>query len=124
MVNRRSLNSEDIFVSTELNESSNQPTSPDLVVWSHLRWDFVYQRPQHLLKRAAKDRRVFFMEEPIYNGSMHLDVRERDNGVLVITPHLPAGLNSDVATQAVLREMFHRYFVDNNIREYVFWYYT
>lgn len=97
---------------------------PDLVVWSHLRWDFVYQRPQHLLKRAASDRRVYFIEEPIFNGSMHLEVRERDNGVKVITPHLPQGLHSDVATHAVMKEMIHRFFVENGIEEYVFWYYT
>jgi len=103
---------------------NDQTAKPDLVVWSHLRWDFVYQRPQHLLKRSANDRRVFFIEEPVFNGSMHLDVRERDNGVRVITPHLPEGLNSDVAMQAVLKEMVHRYFVENAIREYVFWYYT
>ena len=36
----------------------------DLLVFSHLRWDFVYQRPQHLLSRLAHDRRVFFVEEP------------------------------------------------------------
>ena len=32
---------------------------------SHLRWDFVFQRPQHLLTRCARERRVFFVEEPI-----------------------------------------------------------
>jgi len=97
---------------------------PDLVCWSHLRWDFVYQRPQHLLTRAAADRRVFFFEEPVFNGSMHLEVRERDAGVKVITPHLPSGLHSEVATRAVLKEMLHRFFTENRISEYVFWYYT
>jgi UDP-galactopyranose mutase len=37
----------------------------DLLCFSHLRWDFVYQRPNHLMARAAKSRRVFFIEEPI-----------------------------------------------------------
>lgn len=37
----------------------------DLVCVSHLRWDFVWQRPQHLLARLAQHRRVFFVEEPI-----------------------------------------------------------
>ena len=36
----------------------------DLVVFSHLRWDFVWQRPQHLITRLARHRRVFFVEEP------------------------------------------------------------
>ena len=38
---------------------------PDLIVFSHLRWDFVWQRPQHLLSRLAAERRVFFIEEPV-----------------------------------------------------------
>ncbi len=36
-----------------------------LICFSHLRWDFVFQRPQHLMSRFAKGRRVFFFEEPI-----------------------------------------------------------
>ena len=39
------------------------PPSP-LVVFSHLRWDFVFQRPQHLLTRLARTRPVLFVEEP------------------------------------------------------------
>lgn len=98
---------------------------PDLICFSHLRWDFVYQRPQHLLTRCARDRRVFFVEEPIFgNGSMHLDVQERDGGVRVVVPHLPEGLHSEIATTAVLKEMLRRLFLEQGIREYVFWYYT
>ena len=33
---------------------------PDLVCFSHLRWDFVFQRPQHLLTRFARMGRVFY----------------------------------------------------------------
>src|SRR5215510_1652341 len=36
-----------------------------LVVFSHLRWDFVYQRPQHLMSRLAARRRVCVVEEPL-----------------------------------------------------------
>ena len=101
------------------------PKIPDLVCFSHLRWDFVYQRPQHLLTRCARDRRVFFVEEPVFgNGPMHLDVQERDGGVRVVVPHLPEGLRSEVATTAVLKDMVRRLFVEHGIREYVFWYYT
>jgi UDP-galactopyranose mutase len=97
----------------------------DLVCFSHLRWDFVYQRPQHLLTRCARDRRVFFIEEPIFgDGSMRLDVREVEGGVRVVVPFLPNGLRSEVATAAVMNEMTRRLFNENGIREYVFWYYT
>ncbi|HJP91707.1 MAG TPA: glycosyltransferase family 1 protein [Pyrinomonadaceae bacterium] len=97
----------------------------DLVCFSHLRWDFVYQRPQHLLSRCARDRRVFFVEEPIFgNRSMRLDVREAETGVHVVVPQLPDGLRSDVAINAVMKEMVRQLFIDHNINEYVFWYYT
>jgi glycosyltransferase involved in cell wall biosynthesis len=98
---------------------------PDLICFSHLRWDFVYQRPQHLLKRCAQERRVFFVEEPIFdNGSMHLDVSERDSNLRVVVPHLPQGLQSEIATTAVLHEMMHRLIADHSIHEFVSWYYT
>lgn len=97
----------------------------DLVCFSHLRWDFVYQRPQHLLSRCARERRVFFIEEPIYgNGSMRLDVRETESGVYVVVPYLPEGLRSEVAITAVMKEMLYRLFLEQGIDDYVFWYYT
>ena len=100
-------------------------TGIDLVCFSHLRWDFVYQRPQHLLSRCAREQRVFFIEEPIYgNGSMRLDVRETETGVYVVVPHLPDGLRSEVAITAVMKEMLYRLFLDHAIDDYVFWYYT
>ena len=98
---------------------------PDLIVFSHLRWDFVYQRPQHLLKRSARDRRVFFVEEPVFdNGSMHLDVSERETNLNIVVPHLPEGLRSEVAKTAVLHDMVQRLLADNNIHQYLTWYYT
>lgn len=97
----------------------------DLVCFSHLRWDFVFQRPQHLLTRCARDRRVFYIEEPIFgNGSMRLDMREAEAGVRVVVPHLPDGLRSEIAINAVMREMLRQMFIDHDINEYVFWYYT
>ena len=65
-------------------EEATQPVTglapkPDVVCLSHLRWDFVFQRPQHLLTRFARDRRVFFVEEPIFDDGAEprLDVSER-----------------------------------------------
>jgi UDP-galactopyranose mutase len=97
----------------------------DLVCFSHLRWDFVFQRPQHLLTRCARERRVFFVEEPVWvDGSMRLDVQDRGEGLRVVTPHLPQGLSSEVATTAVMKELITRLFEQQGIENYVFWYYT
>jgi UDP-galactopyranose mutase len=66
----------------------------DLVCLSHLRWDFVYQRPQHLLSRAAKQRRVFFFEEPVFvDGPARLDVSQRDENLYIVAPLLPTNLS-------------------------------
>ena len=97
----------------------------DLVCLSHLRWDFVYQRPQHLLSRFAKERRVFYVEEPVFEeGLMHLEVRERDCGVRVVVPHLPKEMVGEEALEAIQRAMMIRLFTEQNITDHVLWYYT
>jgi len=98
---------------------------PDLVCLSHLRWDFVYQRPQHLLSRFAGERRVFFFEEPIFgDGPMRLDISERECGVKVVVPHLPKELRSEEALDSVLKGMIDRLFAEHEIKAHLLWYYT
>ena len=97
----------------------------DLVCLSHLRWDFVYQRPQHLLSRFAKVRRVFVVEEPTFeDGPMHLDITERECGVKVVVPRLPRELVSAEALDVVQRGMIDRLFAEHNINRHILWYYT
>ncbi|MEH1806892.1 UDP-galactopyranose mutase [Nostoc sp.] len=99
--------------------------TPDIVCLSHLRWNFVYQRPQHLLSRCAQGKRVFFIEEPIFSeeplGS--LDVNEDSNGVVVVVPHLPQGLTEE-AINADLQVLINNLFAEHNINKYICWYYT
>jgi UDP-galactopyranose mutase len=65
------------------------------------------------------------VEEPVFdNGSLSLKINERARNLYVVVPHLPEGLRSDVATNAVLKEMVHRMIRDNDIREYICWYYS
>jgi UDP-galactopyranose mutase len=60
-----------------------------LVAFSHLRWSFVWQRPQHLLTRFAREMPVVVVEEPEYHRQ-DADVHVRhDHGVTVVTPLLP-----------------------------------
>ena len=55
---------------------------------------------------------------------MRLEVREAEAGVQVVVPHLPDGLRSEIAINAVMREMVRQLFTDHAIQKYVFWYYT
>ena len=115
------INTDKLFAPQKLDTDK----TVDLVCFSHLRWDFVFQRPQHLLTRCARDRRVFFIEEPVFsNGSMRLDIREAEAGVHVVVPTLPDGLRSEVAINAVMKEMTRQLFLEHDIKEYIFWYYT
>ena len=72
-------------------------SKPHLVVLSHLRWDFVFQRPQHLLTRAAREFQVTYIEEPIHEGDVATQREFMRGGVRVIQPILPPGTPHDVA---------------------------
>ncbi len=57
-------------------------------MFSHLRWDFVYQRPQHVLSRLAARRPVWVMEEPVFDDSVpYWERRTPAPGVTVLRPH-------------------------------------
>jgi protoporphyrinogen oxidase/glycosyltransferase involved in cell wall biosynthesis len=63
----------------------------NLIVFSHLRWNFVYQRPQHLLSRLARRYNVYFFEEPVHSaGQSRLEISEAAPNVTVCRPHTPA----------------------------------
>jgi glycosyltransferase involved in cell wall biosynthesis len=85
--------------------------------FSHLRWNFVHQRPQHLLSRAARTYRVFFVEEPIFGGDRpHLDIRHESCGVTVVTPRI-----ADAGDSARLLQSFYAGLADERL---ILWYYT
>ena len=95
---------------------------PDLLCFSHLRWDFVFQRVQHLLSRAAGSYRVIFWEEPIWVefGVARLITRESVEGVLVVQPELPWGADWDAVQRVLLNELI----AARSIVDPVLWYYT
>ena len=102
------------------------PTEPlDLLCFCHLRWDFVYQRPQHLMARCARDRRVIFWEEPVQvaPGKEQLVLSRRDNNLIIATPHVSSEWTPDVVDSAQ-REMLDCLMIEQNIQQHVSWYYT
>ena len=110
-------------------ETPNSYTLPDLVCFAHLHWDFVWQRPQHLLSRFAQQGRVFYVEDAFYHHDdliePHVEIKDRDNGVKVVVVHLPQRLRADepAADQAQFEVLSH-YFSEQGVTDYVFWYYT
>ena len=98
----------------------------DLLCLSHLRWDFVYQRPQHLLSRCARERRVFFVEEPVFEaGLAHLEIRASGDGPWIVVPHLPESVRDQGdEADALQRNLLDGLLVDYKIDDFVLWYYT
>src|SRR3954468_18374951 len=75
----------------------------NIVCVSHLRWDFVWQRPQHLLNRAAKDGRVLYVEEPVFGGGARGLEAPPATAVMVARPPLPRGLSAAAVIDAQRR---------------------
>jgi glycosyltransferase involved in cell wall biosynthesis len=97
----------------------------DLVCFSHLRWNFVFQRPNHLMSRFARVRRVFFVEEPVYERSRdvpELAVEKPLRGLFVCVPRLPAAVAHE--PEPVLRTLLLRTFSELGVSPLISWLYT
>jgi glycosyltransferase involved in cell wall biosynthesis len=97
-----------------------------IVVFSHLRWDFIRQRPQQLMSRLARKWRIVFIEEPLPGTQRaKLEVFEGAPGVQVWRPHVPgeaAGLHDDHLP--VLQELIESGMRDHGVEDYWLWFYT
>ncbi|WP_150304883.1 glycosyltransferase family 1 protein [Pseudomonas saliphila] len=107
---------------TDLLYSEDLPT---LLVLSHLRWNFVYQRPQHLMSRFTKDFNVLFLEEPLFSDEAQpwLEARPEEKGVQVLVPRLPHGC-AGAAGDRAQRDLLEDYLCRLGIDEPILWFYT
>lgn len=96
-----------------------------LVCFSHLRWDFVYQRPQHLISRFRKDFSVYYVEELIYSDEEDgFKLNTSKEGVNVVVPHLKHNSDVSATENERLKAVIKKLFEVKNINNYIFWYYT
>jgi UDP-galactopyranose mutase len=114
-------------VELEGEHSAPDPQPVTLLCFSHLRWDFVFQRPQHIMSRFARDMDVIYWEEPVEIGqgeTAFLQVREAKDapGVRIVVPHLPQGMPDD-AREATLSRLLDAH-VASIHGSLVTWYYT
>ena len=97
-----------------------------LVVFSHLRWSFVYQRPQHLLSRLAQNWCVVFVEEPVHcEGPSRLEAREISPRLTVLVPHTPVeapGFHDDQL--GLLQPLLETALRERDLQVDVAWLYT
>ena len=97
-----------------------------LVVFSHLRWDFVYQRPQHVMTRLARRWRVVFVEEPLHHaGPSRVETLDVGDGVTVLRFHTPVaapGFHDDQLAE--LRPLLADALQALHVGDYGVWFYT
>jgi hypothetical protein len=109
---------------SSLKEPPATPRLPDLICLSHLRWDSIYQRPHHVMRRFAKERRIFFVEEPIFgNGHSRLKIKVREPNIWAVTPHLSLGHAERTITRT-LERMIDDLLAVYDIASPILWYYT
>jgi UDP-galactopyranose mutase len=96
-----------------------------LICFSHLRWAFVFQRPQHLMSRFARLLPVYFIEEPVPDapgGQPHLAL-ERHGEIAVLVPHIPADFDASASVDAQ-RVLLDGFLARERIARPLLWYYT
>jgi UDP-galactopyranose mutase len=100
---------------------------PTILCFSHLRWEFVFQRPQHLMSRFARTSPVIYWEEPVIEAELRvpeLNVRSAKgfSNVIIVTPRLPERMGEEHRTAALGRLLDA--FVASRRGPLVRWYYT
>lgn len=95
----------------------------EVVCFSHLRWDFVFQRPQHLLTRFADHFRIFYVEEPLHHSDHDHYSEVIHNNIHVIKLHL-TGAPDETNVTGRLQSLLTALFAKNKINEYILWFYT
>ena len=101
-------------------------TECPLIVFSHLRWNSVFQRPHHIMTRLAEHREVLFVEEPVHNGAVAgLEVMRVAPRLRVIQPHLPTdGPGFGPRQQRFLTEHLRRFVDREGWSDFAAWIYT
>ncbi|MDP8911532.1 MAG: glycosyltransferase family 1 protein, partial [Actinomycetota bacterium] len=84
----------------------------------------MWQRPQHLMMRAHRDRRVFYVEEPFHDArDPHLKVYDDPALPTVVAAHLPEGMRPD-EEHAALRSLLDELYAERRIDDFVLWQYS
>jgi UDP-galactopyranose mutase len=111
------------ILTTALN--NNLDDTP-LICFSHLRWDFVLQRPQHLMNRFAKSRQIYFWEEhiPTDHHSPYLEYHPYEGTDLVsLRPRIPHHWDAE-RCNAGLRQLLDLMLRLNGISKPLLWFYS
>lgn len=101
------------------NKTSANPDSAqyyDMIVFCHLRWQFVYQRPQHIITRMAKTMKILLIEEPLY------DAANKNSGIIIAIDSMLHVLQPNVEDIESIAAIIPDYVRNKNIP--IGWFYS
>lgn len=109
----------------EVREEDNIDT---LLCFSPVKWEGVFQRPQHLMSHAAKKWRVFYIEDPIFDTDTKVpdyEVKElkKHTGLFVVSIRLPE-TSSKVDTKNAMHKLLGKLCAEYKINNFGTWYYS
>lgn len=96
----------------------------DLIYFSSSKWNSTFQGPQHLLSRFARHRRVFYIEEPVFNNGLdNTNIKKCNKNLWIITPQLHRlGIQEQIVERH--KNLLSNFFEFAAIKNYVFLYHT
>ena len=101
---------------------------PPLVCLSHLRWAFTFQRPNHLMVRFARERSVYYVEEPVFESGAAPEIRMREvvPNLWACTPHLaiPAETVRQAEVERQVAALLAEFLQERGVVQPVLWFYT
>lgn len=88
--------------------NDENPQYYDMIVFCHLRWEFVYQRPQHIISRLSSNIKVLFIEEPLPSQSAN-------SGNLIVVSDTLHVLQPNVINIEAIANIIPEYVKNKNI---------
>ena len=109
------------FVSSSISGVSNRTA----ICFSHLRWNFVFQRPQHLIQRLSSEMPVIFWEEPIFSdrNECSLEAIPVSDTLTVARLLLHEGTDEQTCTD-LQRKFLNEMIAGRGIENMLLWYYS
>lgn len=98
----------------------------DLICFCHIPWNFVYQRPQHLLTRFSHYHRVFIIEEPRYNqreSEYEIHTEPENENLFIVSIKVSDG-DSRAEPENVVKRLLDSLLAVHNVTNYILWYYS
>lgn len=99
-----------------------------IMAFSHLRWSFVWQRPQQILSRLARTHPVLFIEEPIHDvgpdDEPFIEEQPGSENVTVAIPHLRSQSANEGDAHTVLLGLVRGKIKELEFDDPVLWYYS